>query len=736
MPTDLEIKDLRRKGIYTESIGFNINLPIYNEGELWHPYLNRVAISNNLPSADSLLGQFSPFGEKNWTRTQHLTYDCQKPAARSIILGNGDDWIMSGTTFKGRAPLTNRLMAARRIYSYSMPSSMKTKLMVPLAAYVQDLKVCPECRKEEGEKWYYHTDLQMPDIAICPKHGCVLDRYSGPELMEHYYDEFTPCTVQPYSEILSVFEADFFNAGFQCDATAIKKIILNRLAEMEIGWDHVGPIPSSPALQGIMPEYTQIAKNSMKRYAPTMFFAGLAELFGDVKTLGAEIPPVPQYKEEFMEEIGNEYSLLSPYRDDLVVLECSSCGFIFPSSPFAILNGWDCPYCNRSISDDKLFSRMVDRHTKGKAVFVPPFEGWGRKFRYTDKSTGDEVRANPKTFFDTEFNKAKDELFEKVSKEVAECGDFSLVSRRRIGMQTHLEVRHGKCGQTFSVLEKNLIASPFCRCCEKPPTAKDTFISKVEKISDSFHIEGDFDANEVVLTDGETTFKGQPRTVLSRLERHINPTERHDRSAEYEAVLERIRSNKGKVLIYDDFLDIAPAHIVRKLLIRLRKKGIADSLVPGLFCNAGETHSVEEMQDAQYVKGGKNGCAIGDSALVRIGAIEKASIHAFVLNYVGKTENHRTKGQVLLSSPTLYKTMEPVTPANMAAMMFVGSAWHMNTISAEDRDDMLMKLLEHAVSRGHDLDELLQLSERFPGPTSGKVRELTGRYREDAQTEK
>lgn len=156
-----------RISYYTRSIGFNINLPKYNGGELWHSYLNRVAIANNLPSADVLLGELSPLGDANWNKTQRLDYDCMKEASHSITIENHDDWILSGTTFQGRTPLMSRIMAARRIYRYCMPSSMHSKIIGTQPEFIQELRVCPECFSSHETGLYclgdIHTQMHVPN---------------------------------------------------------------------------------------------------------------------------------------------------------------------------------------------------------------------------------------------------------------------------------------------------------------------------------------------------------------------------------------------------------------------------------------------------------------------------------------------------------------------------------------------------------------------------------------------
>ena len=81
------------------------NLPCYHEGELWHSYLNRVAIENGIPDAKRLLELCSCLGPTDWTDNQRLNYECMKEASRGILKSDGDDWILTGTLFKGMSPL-------------------------------------------------------------------------------------------------------------------------------------------------------------------------------------------------------------------------------------------------------------------------------------------------------------------------------------------------------------------------------------------------------------------------------------------------------------------------------------------------------------------------------------------------------------------------------------------------------------------------------------------------------
>ena len=116
------------------------NLPCYHEGELWHSYLNRVAIENGISDAKRLLDLCSCLGPTNWTKNQRLNYECMKEASRGILKETGEDWILTGTLFKGTSPLSSRLASTRRIYFYNLHISQTDKLTIGINSNIQTMK--------------------------------------------------------------------------------------------------------------------------------------------------------------------------------------------------------------------------------------------------------------------------------------------------------------------------------------------------------------------------------------------------------------------------------------------------------------------------------------------------------------------------------------------------------------------------------------------------------------------
>lgn len=704
------------------------NLPCYHEGELWHSYLNRVAIENGIPDAKRLLELCSCLGPTNWTANQRLNYECMKEASRGILKETGDDWILTGTLFKGMSPLSSRLAATRRLYHYNLHSRLVDRLTGSMPAYIQGIKICPECRKGEGEDWFFHTDLQMPDVTICPVHGCSLMKYSGPPYMEHIIDEFTEIIPMKGDEQLSVFEMEFFNHGFQCDKSTVKRAITERLNEIGQPLSGNGSIPGQDDFERIIPNsiFLSILRNRKMPISSTLLL--MCILFKDVQTLSSYILSESKIQEKFFASAESCYSLVSPYRDDFIIVRCEQCGTVFPTTPSGIITGWGCPRCIENEDHTQMFSDIVSNSTANRSLLISPFKNWTTPVKILDRDTNEQKQLVPQRLKEPLMTETgKDHSYED---EVKTKGNFTLLGTSINRGQVRFTLRHDVCGNEFSVYRTNFLISPVCRKCKARKTAEETFLASLHALSSNFHMEGPYDGDNVCVTDGKVTFTGKQRTVLGKVKRHLNPQKKKNREKEYVKIGEIVTTFKGRMFSTKDILnfygEIDQPRVITNYISRLGRKGKLRNVAPGIWCHSEETYSTMDILMFQYVKDGARGCPIGLTAIRYLGKANEygESGYTIAINYVGKTDNHVNEKMFGASKVTLFRLREYVTTDNLPLMMFVASVWHEETIPEDQRENVLDRLLDNALEKGFTNEQAIELGDRFPRDTARMVRQI------------
>jgi|GEM_PF-6027698 len=707
------------------------NLPAYHEGEMWHSYLNRVAFANGFSSAMEMFAVTTDSPAK-W-KNQYLNYDCSKPIARTI-LKTGEDWILTGTTFKGMAPLMDRLNATRRISLYNTNSSMNSKLVTPMPAFIQELRICPECRQLEGDGWYFHTELQMPGVRICPKHGCALSVYTGTPFMEHYEDSFTTQEPSPFDEIMSPFDVDFFNASLDCDVTGIMKYITAKAYDMGIGkfsrGDKETPWPEAGLCKRFLPSISTIREANPNRMPPEMLFPLLAYLSnGNVEDILQQTKDTS--KDIALETaISKEYKIKSPFRRDFLIVECLDCGFTFPTTPLALKIGWGCPVCNDLTSETDQFARMVSVHSKGRHVHTGVFCGWNAPFSYIQKDGGEKKTVFPEDYFAKDFTFTE---FDNYSTEVAALGSFRLASYRIIKGQPLFTIVHTDCGKAFESFRTNFCISPNCRICNARPTAEQTFLSKLNMHSKNFHVIGTYTKDHVTISDGTMSFEGKPNTVLSRLGKHLNPTKKSTHENEYRLIDRRLSELKGTIISLDDLEGITDKRTVSNYVNRLCSKGKLKRLAIGLTCHPDEDYTIVDIQQKHILCKENDGCAICDSALFLFGEKVENPRFAYAINFNRNGDNHCFIGGKSYGKPTVFLLQIPVNKENIYDMTFVASVWHREMLSNPDKDESLLKILRHCIQAGASKETILEIGDLFPTETGLEVRRLIRRFNEQSK---
>ena len=548
--------------------------------------------------------------------------------------------------------------------------------------------------------------------------------------MEHIIDEFAELTPLKGDERLSAFETEFFHHGFQCDRTTVKKAIIKRLNEMGQPLKKFGRLPGQDFFERSLPGSIYTEPSRSMPISSTLLL--LCILFEDVETLTAYLHGEVQLKEKFVTSAKSCYSLVSPYRDDFIIVRCEQCGTVFPTTPSGIITGWGCPGCIENGDHTQMFSNIVGNSTANQSLLISPFKNWITPVKILDRDTNEQKQLFPQRLKEPFMAETgKDHSYEE---EVKTKGNFTLLgTSMNSNHVARFTLRHEVCGNEFSVYRTNFLRSPICRKCEARKTAEENFLSNLYAISSDFHMEGPYDRDNVCVTDGNVIFTGRQKTVLGKVKRHLNPEKKKNREKEYARIREILRTFQGRMFsikeIQEAYGEIDQPKLIASYIARLGRKGKLTNLARGIWCHNEETYNSMDILMFQYVSDGEKGCPVGLTAIRYLGKANECgeSGYTFAINYTGKTDNH-VKGKMFgASKVTLFRLWEYVTTDNLPLMMFVASVWHEETIPEDQRENVLDQLLDNALEKGFTYEQVIELGDRFPRDTARMVRQIITR---------
>lgn len=318
------------------------NVPEYHKDELMYTYLTRVAANNGFSSVDDFL-KYTVCSDKDRRKFYnriYLDFDCMKRETDCLEFQDNYNWLISGTLFKGIAPLQSQKDSQNRLKEYF---NDKFGRMTPgVAKTITSLRLCPECMKEEGEDWYYHTVHQMPYVTYCNKHDCRLMQVKaskGKIVEEPYLTEPTPFPMERY---LSDFSTDLFESDPQCNGYDLKKLLRHKIGNtftlyhINHNRDDVKsellPYMNAVSMKNIIED-----NGSLPSFSQFILF--LAYYFNSVEELQEELNAERIAESLFMEKCRGRFELLGEYRSDAVHVRCLNCGAVFFISPWAVING-------------------------------------------------------------------------------------------------------------------------------------------------------------------------------------------------------------------------------------------------------------------------------------------------------------------------------------------------------------------------------------------------------------
>ena len=737
--TVLESQNFYKVNIKNE-YGMKIpNVPPYIEGELMWSYIARLARANGFLDVRSFLNTaLEGFDDRKFAKYRDWNYDLDRPQIDALLSVDKIDWILSGTLYQAMLPFSSAFGSAKRIYNHSRLVTPDFGFFYRPDSDIRDIRVCPECRKEDMKSGIFHlrTIHQMHGISLCPYHDVPLVRYIGEkgfeldtdsyesmelpvqaeEVSRFLYDLWSLHPEFQLGDVLSVIKGEVLGQSgkLNIDSISLRKVMRN---DQRVG-ELCKSIPGSDSILCVNAWYRH-------RISPTILVPLLIALFGSAHKL-CDVIELPAWDgNAFRTDVSADgrFDVVGTCQRSLVRLRCNACGTSFISTPSAISMGFGCPTCDEGTSEEDIIRRMVTTSSCGTWEYREGYSGAKEKITVVEISTGRLENVKPGEFImqgDVKQSKYKDGNIGYYKTIMEQYPDYELLSVEGPDSNMRkLRLIHKTCGNEFTVLKRDFFTRPFCRICEAP-FSHDYEKEIMEVSSGEFHYSGIDDSGFMTATDGETTVKGRRfyelKNRVSRIVR--NGGEKRD----FTPLLQRIEwfmsSRHGEIVFLEDMLELGDRDAIRACCFRLVRNGRLKRLAEGTYCNIGENHSLAELLFSKFCirHDRRIGVPVCDTLLENAGIILPSPKPVFgmhIENGIGRNlKICEMNGEIvarIAASPI------PIPQERWEALAFVMTLEHSSLLSVWD-SNVKMALAMWLKNRGIGEDDLMALSSFFSVP--------------------
>lgn len=250
---------------------------------------------------------------------------------------------------------------------------------------IQDLRICPECCKEENTLVYKRIH-QMPGVRCCPIHGTALQKYTGKKGKEYDNPRFEPVTDETITSCdieYAKFAASFFETPLETNSVELAAALKKRMLETDDWKCHVRQIAESLGRENFLKEletFFQLIKTCMgefdTRLNPEQMLKAVFTMFRDIAEIRTYLTTAyPSETAFIIEAKGRDYTLLSPYQRTMITLRHNACGNEYVTSPEVFAAGWGCPKCDNKKTINRQFSDLLAVKGDGEYELIGDFTG-------------------------------------------------------------------------------------------------------------------------------------------------------------------------------------------------------------------------------------------------------------------------------------------------------------------------------------------------------------------------
>ena len=603
-------------------------VPKIKYDELLYSYLLRLAELNcfsdfiefeNIFLKNELRGNSADYG--------HVSYDVREDLNKLLSAldykGNMLELFVRTSLLPGYAPLVSRDYTSKQIGMIYKGTGFGI-LLPPTNTMVRFLKRCPKCVEEDkkgGKHYSFYRAHQMPNVGVCYKHGCNLERYTGGRGKELDSDRFEACTGENQSVKYALFAKELLEANV--NASLDETVLVLRKKQRECG------IP------------VQYDKEQ-----PSYILEMICKFFESIR----------EFKEE-VESIKNTY-VADCYRDQVVVetkgamlmCKCTSCQKEYITTRFRLECGWGCPVCDRKYNEQNFINRLMDiqEHGEYELEKQPSENNPVVSIKHMPCGTSYYVNIRDFLYGHNRCAKCKNRGMEDFVREIKDlCGNNYELVGEFVRTKDKVKIRHCSCGTIQEYKVSNFLLGQRCKKCR--PFLRASDIDRIVRDSTSgeyevvehlpqcnLRIKNLYDATEKVMSVDyflQEISRPTPSEILPVKKRKaiILPIRQTAK------ILEQILNDfDGAELIFLEDVNIEGVEYtqLKRSFQELVKKGILVRMAPGIFSLSGNQTNEEVFRSKYLVRNGKRiGFYSGKSFAYAIGFVdEKPEITSIVTN--------------------------------------------------------------------------------------------------------
>lgn len=272
-------------------------------------------------------------------------------------------------------------------------------------------------------------------------------------------------------------------SGIQCDLSSMMQLIRRKL--MKEKTEYLLEKEETAEYEAL---FAGGIKNYISSVAPAVSYTDQKEclallllLFGSVEELKAELVTA-SLQSDFNQVAADRFEMLSPWREDILELKCTVCGFRFFTTPYRLISGWGCPNCDRELSDDAMFQRLFDSQNDGTYTLCSEFLGLSKHITLHHNTCGSTYKIRARNFI---IENARCECEYMISEEQARTaiesfGEFELLTFE--STSAPVQIRHLKCKRAFSWNYYGFLQHPWCKLCSPSVSGQDMFIREMKEL--------------------------------------------------------------------------------------------------------------------------------------------------------------------------------------------------------------------------------------------------------------
>lgn len=398
------------------------------EDEMLLSWFSRLARLNGIDNVKTFLQAFVYPHKKE--KFIPLSYSCTNQCLRYFCEQtecSPYDLFVKHTEYPAVAPfLTDYRQTQVLLAVFGKPMGSKS-----INRFIKRAQVCAACQKEMP---YIRVSHNLPGVRACWKHGCSLDG--------------APVTVEDVT--YARYAHEFLTAKIDCNIKQLMKFAGQRGVRLTM---HIG---FEKGIRALMP------------------MISVAELKDKLNGNDQAVPAA-------------DYTVLQGY--GAITEFChDTCGTKFCMNANGFNLGFQCPTCQKKMTDAERFQNYVD-HVGGYELLTP-YEGLGEKVALRHSKCGRVMEI--KAFHFLEGNRCTCNYYHtpaEIQETIRRFGNFKLLAYKK----ERVTILHEDCGQRFTVGYKKFLARPWCKKCNpRFLRSEETLQTEIKVISPDFEYVGGF----------------------------------------------------------------------------------------------------------------------------------------------------------------------------------------------------------------------------------------------------